>query len=1644
MTITSTMRQLHNKNAAKKRLKKGISLVLAVSLMLSTLCILFINVAAEVLPISNDVVDGITMNLFNYGSDINRYMRNTNANAGRVGDFYYNTTGGVTNTYAGGFLPFVDKEGGSGGSVDHVGNEGAMDHSFPSMSYVLDSNGMPVINEQPTSVLYQPNGTKATYFDDKMSGNGLSSSPYYDQGNKYNAITWTPAKNGGNFYSDYAKSGIGIRTPAINSCYNLISDANKITISGWIYVDRTDKGDKGNAAVIYPDDTQICLALIPKGYWSKKIVGSTTEYGSSAEQWAFRHDIDAHVFDKNGNKTNLINKSWNYFEVAISEMPNGTAGNSYTLAAYNSYKNDTAKQIEAALVYENSTVSVAKTNTIKVAGLTINHSDKGSQNLMPDEFFDYANIPPKFFSPVEEETGRIGKTEKTQEVISDSTEYDSYFCDVINRYINNSSAWYTKTENTSFPTVNPTDSNGNVTYINRKRGMVVTTDVQIPYIMNYKSKYTLELDIYFQDTYLYDSGLNQNMIISILTDGYDDKNSKYNEEYGNYVEDYAYRYLLFNEGTYQSAPVIKAGWNHLSIPLDAANWQKSGDNISGYNAPYDALVNTGKITGISFHENLEEYVGTYDFAIGNVTVKKNNGVGIYPTYFDLVTVNYYSSNTVTNTSSVSTKDLAAPDKYSEGITIKNAIYSNNNATATGYQSRQGVYITTRNDYRDYRYIYDSAPQNGTSNMRQDEYFISLWLYIEPKDEKKWDTEPVNNVMVGLVSEGGVDSLTNYDGTYPSIETNGNHTAYSEHYFFRRNIGDLDWGWNHILVAMYKDNFLIGTTSADQYYSAKNFEETGRIDGIFIHEYSDTGHNAQKYNLGVGGVSIFNYNDAGSLAYLFDPSKATVSEEQYNQGMADRLNATGDADAYEPDTWHNDYDDAAYRYQSCYFPVDKTSTGLFQYDKTTGTYYYKSTHNAATYNQQTDRFDLYNYTLGRYESGYEMDTRDLGYPTIATSNFYPFNTGHLQGELNYASDKDPNYNSTKQNYNEYGNLGDNLVFDSFDSNKPEGVIPDSYSLLQNSKETELDLSFGFSFNFNFYQPKGGITSEGNEMVFSFTGDDDIWVYVDGVMFLDIGGAHPARNGTINFKTGVIKFQNQKNTGATKPFYDVTYYEETSIEAQLIKARDELEAMGLTSDERYTKIVNLIADLVTVTYTDEKGNTKTGKTFSDYSEHQLDFFYLERGGSEACCMIEFNLEPLPENSLMVQKDLVDEEGNPIDLNEETVADYIFNFRLLDENGAAVPDKKYRIVYTKHPAVIVGPAVDRTTGADGSFILPAGCTVIIEGVTVNTLYTVQETAPPGYQIRSVTSDINSEKLLDKISGGGQEITVRTKEAPGTVIFKNNLVPPIELSDLKVEKKVTGTDLEFVEGRTYNVELYIDKLDMNTGVRGYYLYDGIVDIYNSDGTLYKGNYSVVSGKIPLKDGQYVIVNNLPIGTKVALTERAMSAPADHSFIAPTYNGTTVKFGDPYEHEIVDGENYIEIINNLAGLYGNLLITKSGIEELDHHDDTTDGDSTKLGKEEQQTSIFVVKGLDVGHNDNIELEVSIVGNGSVLVRNLPSGNYDIIEKTDWAWRYNPGEGNQTKFAVVTSEKIARVEFVNNRENIYYLSGDNIEINTFN
>lgn len=209
-----------------------------------------------------------------------------------------------------------------------------------------------------------------------------------------------------------------------------------------------------------------------------------------------------------------------------------------------------------------------------------------------------------------------------------------------------------------------------------------------------------------------------------------------------------------------------------------------------------------------------------------------------------------------------------------------------------------------------------------------------------------------------------------------------------------------------------------------------------------------------------------------------------------------------------------------------------------------------------------------------------------------------------------------YNSTTNSFNVYdkagvykggvsdANLGQFFPFDSagkvFDekgnSLSPKQIIDGS---------TNLNHHFGMSVTTEFVQPASGKTTGDKDMVFEFSGDDDVWVYIDGVLVGDLGGIHEKATLKINFATGGVHVGHVDN--ANDP--------EETIQDTTIKAM--FQAAG--------------ADTTNF----------SGNTFRDSTKHTLSFFYLERGAGASNMSLKFNLTTLP--SFEVEK--VDQNGEAV---------------------------------------------------------------------------------------------------------------------------------------------------------------------------------------------------------------------------------------------------------------------------------------------------------------------------------------------------------------------------------------------------------------
>ena len=169
----------------------------------------------------------------------------------------------------------------------------------------------------------------------------------------------------------------------------------------------------------------------------------------------------------------------------------------------------------------------------------------------------------------------------------------------------------------------------------------------------------------------------------------------------------------------------------------------------------------------------------------------------------------------------------------------------------------------------------------------------------------------------------------------------------------------------------------------------------------------------------------------------------------------------------------------------------------------------------------------------------------------------------------------------------------------------GYFPFNSTDPDQSAKDNLNYGFGTQFTIPFTVTETGKNVDGSEMEFNFTGDDDVWVYIDGALVLDMGGAHNKAEGKINF----AKQEATIRTGTSNA-----------------KLGNSLTVGGRTSAEpngnTTVKFENIMvkksgSEPVTL----DKYMKKSGTV------HELKMYYMERGMWNSNMSISYSFVPLP---------------------------------------------------------------------------------------------------------------------------------------------------------------------------------------------------------------------------------------------------------------------------------------------------------------------------------------------------------------------------------------------------------------------------------
>jgi len=536
------------------------------------------------------------------------------------------------------------------------------------------------------------------------------------------------------------------------------------------------------------------------------------------------------------------------------------------------------------------------------------------------------------------------------------------------------------------------------------------------------------------------------------------------------------------------------------------------------------------------------------------------------------------------------------------------------------------------------------------------------------------------------------------------------------------------------------------------------------------------------------------NATGSLQYLFDKSSGyvagTANWESYDTVGAtlthfDRSNEYRQADtsfasgevlsAYQKlreTAVFNQLWGYGTKYRSMHFEMEGDG-GLFQ--MVDGYYQYRSDMNAAYFNGE--RFEVYD---GLISPGH-WDSDNSGNNWY---NFMPFNKP--------GAGYDPASDAVVNTYKDFVDAdGESKKTYILGSNYHPGDLRNH----EDFRESVVDTWYGMTMEIDFFMPENGqmeVDGTKQDMIFEFSGDDDVWVYIDDVLILDIGGTHGREDAKINFQTGAVEFPGDR-TGTTttvtdlKSLYTLAFLEmngHPDITEDVLDDAAEFNSLvaGL-SEQKQEELREYLID-------NGFDPDSDSVTFKNFSNHNLKFYYMERGGNIGYCLLKFNMPALPEESLMVTK-TVEDAGDYVDDN----TDYRFQV-LKDSNNDGKYEESVFDEDQRFAIYVDGQDTGRSgfVGENGVFTLKSGESAVFDKM-------MDRTSDSDYlfYVKEILTD--EEALIYEVSEGTVGVTrseedgenhFTTKDALSAegvsqmTVFTNSVKP----GDLAITKQVQRTD--------------------------------------------------------------------------------------------------------------------------------------------------------------------------------------------------------------------------------------------------------------
>lgn len=474
----------------------------------------------------------------------------------------------------------------------------------------------------------------------------------------------------------------------------------------------------------------------------------------------------------------------------------------------------------------------------------------------------------------------------------------------------------------------------------------------------------------------------------------------------------------------------------------------------------------------------------------------------------------------------------------------------------------------------------------------------------------------------------------------------------------------------------------------------------------------------------------------------------------------------------------------------------------------------------------------------YKNGSEIDN-NKNLSEYYNGLQFPFKqTKDKNGVITYS------YDSGKD-YAVYYNFEKNCFYESPEHIKNEttndGTAPEDgfYPLNKpGDPRKAVNMGFGTEFTIPFTLSKDGKIN-GQDITFNFTGDDDVWVFIDDYLVLDMGGAHRMASGKIDFA--------EKNVTVESAF--------TPDKSTTAAWKDGATRANQTSEKRTKKFTQIKT---------EGKNTFEDIMADDSKVHTLKMFYMERGMFDSNMSVSFNFSPIP-SGLTLSKDV---DTKPVNDGLKSVVETKDNFDFtVKDNDTTRTEYTYEKDYN-------GTGTERNTTTDGvvegladnvyakNFEYTEADDNGNKGLIIGTGFTITETENSNYNTRWFVTDISTGKTTNR--GDGLVSTFKLGDVSSgltKVNYNVNFVNTPKVGTVNITKAWDGDVPDTLKNTEFPFKVEVD-LDGEADEYGYSAYPLE---YTVDGNDYVTD---ANGNFTLKSGQTAAFEGIPTGAKVKVTE--------------------------------------------------------------------------------------------------------------------------------------------------------------------------------